>query len=297
MPIVKNEPVYDPEKDYPGKCYMKPRHIIVEGTQEEMGYELAKLAQRDYGVKALAKYTNDAYGEAHRAYMERNFPNMARTVKGVLRAFDLDENDIEHDATQIPYDFTPLPADANAKGASLFNFCSFVNLPKEKSEGGSVITSRNYDLFAMNLWKGFLDLPKEEGEYDCWERSLVMEKRPTDGGYKSILVGGMEMLNPYVDGMNEKGLYFTLLSDPYGKLRRGMNRHHKSADGKERTKRRFSKLVGAGVVVSPFMCVISDHFRLLLCSIYINYFETDNALHNTTTQLSERKDPLPPAPR
>jgi len=56
----------------------------------------------------------------------------------------------------------------------------------------------------------------EEGEYNCWARSLVLEKRPTNGGYRTILVGGMEMLNPYTDGMNEKGLFVPLWSKPNG---------------------------------------------------------------------------------
>lgn len=262
MSIVKDEPVYDPEVDYgAGGCYMKPRHIIVEGTHEEMGYELAKIAQRDYGVKTLAKYTNATYGEAHRAYMERNFPNMARMSKGVLKAFGLDENDVEHDATQIPYDFTDIPKEAQLKsGDAPFNFCSFVALPIEKS-GGGVFTSRNFDIFALNLWKGFLDLPLEEGEYNCWSRSLVLEKRPTEG-YKTILVGGMEMLNPYVDGMNEKGLYFTQLSDPFGAS------------------------VCRGASASLLLSLI-----LLLFSRCIRY------PHHACAQPSERKALHPPEPR
>lgn len=289
MPILKDEPIFDPEKDYPGgDCYMKPRHIIIEGTQEEMGYELAKLAQRDYGVKVLPKYTNGTYGEAHRTYLERNFPNLVRMSKGVLKAFGLDEDDAEHDATQIPYDFTPLPVGSNAKGIALFNFCSFVNLPREKSVDGSVFTSRNYDLFAMNLWKGFLDLPKEEGEYDCWSRSLVMEKRPTDGGYRTLLVGGMEMLNPYVDGMNEKGLYFTLLSDPYGKLRGNLLINRKS----------FSSLVArsgterSSPLFSFLMCVYCILYSCLMIPLFFKLITTRcTTQHNT--QHSRRKGGFP----
>jgi len=212
MPILKDGPVFDPTKDYPGgDCYSNPRRIIIEGTQEEMGYELAKVAQRDYGVKSLAKYTNVIYGEAHKEYVEMHFPNLARTRKGVLKAFGLEEDDSEHDATQVPYDITAMPTGDDAAN---INFCSFVNLPIEKS-GGSVITSRNLDFFAINIYKGFSGKPNEEGEYNCYARSLVMEKRPTDGGYKSLLVGGTEALYPYLDGMNEKGLYFTVLSDPW----------------------------------------------------------------------------------
>jgi len=217
MPIVKNEPVYDPEKDYPGGCYLKPRHVIVEGTHEEMAYELAKMARRDYGVKSLSKYTNSTYGEAHNAYMERNFPNMAKMSRGVRRAFGLDEKDAEHDATQIPYDWSPVTPEMERErdAAMKIEFCSFVHPPIEKSEDGSVITSRNFDMFTINLYKELMGAPLNGDDYGYAERSLIMEKRPTDGGYKTICVGGMEALCPYADGMNEKGLMFTTLSDPY----------------------------------------------------------------------------------
>lgn len=215
--LVKNEAVYDPEKDYAGGCYMKPRHIVVRGTHDEMGYELAKIARGEYGVAALPKYTNATYGTAHRAYMERNFPYMAQYTKGVLRAFGLDEDDVEHDATQVTYDFSSLPAGYEGKKDDVmdFNFCTFALLPVEKTEGNRVLAARNFDLFTMNLWKGLLGVPLDENDHGFMERSVVIEKHPTDGGYKTILVGGMEMLCPWVDGMNEKGLYFTLLSDPY----------------------------------------------------------------------------------
>lgn len=217
MPIVKNEPVYDPEKDYPGGCYIKPRHVIVEGTHEEMAYELSKMAQRDYGVKSLWKYTNSTYGEAHKVYMERNFPLMAKMSKGVRKAFGLDENDAEYDATQVPYDWSPITPEMQRKQeeAMKIEFCSFFHPPVEKSDDGSVITSRNLDMFTINLYKGLMGVPLNEDDYGYMSRALVMEKRPTDDGYKTICVGGMEALYPYTDGMNEKGLYFTVLSDPF----------------------------------------------------------------------------------
>jgi len=56
----------------------------------------------------------------------------------------------ERDATQIPYDFRPLPDGIDADGSGAFNICSFVNLPDEKSDSG-VFTFRNYDMFAINL--------------------------------------------------------------------------------------------------------------------------------------------------
>lgn len=69
---------------------------------------------------------------------------------------------------------------------------------------------------ALVLWTELQGkLPKPDA-FKAWERSVVIENRPTDGGYKTILIGGMELLTPYIDGINEKGLYFSLFHDPSG---------------------------------------------------------------------------------
>ena len=41
MAIIKNEPVFE----FKDEDYCKPRHIIVEGSYEEIGYDLGKLAR------------------------------------------------------------------------------------------------------------------------------------------------------------------------------------------------------------------------------------------------------------
>ena len=43
MAIIKNEAVFA----FKDEDYCKPRHIIVEGTYEEIGYDLGKLARND----------------------------------------------------------------------------------------------------------------------------------------------------------------------------------------------------------------------------------------------------------
>ena len=48
MSIIKNEPIYPFKKD----DYTKPRHIVVEGTSEEIGFDLATLAKNDFGSKS-----------------------------------------------------------------------------------------------------------------------------------------------------------------------------------------------------------------------------------------------------
>lgn len=84
MTIIKNEPVYPFEKGN----YCKPHHIVVKGSWEEIGFDLATLAKSDYGVE-LVPYCADVYGKARREYMAANAPHLAEMQKGVFRAYGL----------------------------------------------------------------------------------------------------------------------------------------------------------------------------------------------------------------
>ncbi len=206
MSILKNEPIY-PFKD---GDYTNPRHIIVEGTCEEIGFDLATLAKNDYGCK-LGAYDDPVYARARRQYMETNWPQMAERSKGVLRAYGLPADDVVHDATALPIDFYD-----EVRGRTLGgNTCSAAVLPIEKSASGAVFTSRNFDLGAMVLWSELYGKTPPPGAHNAWSRGVVIEARP-DQGYKTILVGGQELLYPYIDGLNEKGLYASLFHDPSG---------------------------------------------------------------------------------
>ena len=59
MSILKNEPIY-PFKE---GDYTKPCHIIVEGTNEEIGFALGTLARNEYGTK-LGVYDDMIYAKA-----------------------------------------------------------------------------------------------------------------------------------------------------------------------------------------------------------------------------------------
>jgi hypothetical protein len=214
MVILKNEPVYAAGKE----DYSKPRHIIVQGTNEEIGFDLGTLAKREYGVVVLGKYKDPIYGVARREYLARNWPSMLERSKGVLRAFGLPADDVIHDATQLPFDFY----DYTEGGSIKFNTCSAAVLPIEKSSNGgsSTFVSRKFDLMAMHLWSDLQGKTAPEGAHMCWSRAVVLEIRPADTNhnneccYKSILVGGQELLTPYIDGINDQGLYMSLFHDP-----------------------------------------------------------------------------------
>lgn len=128
MTIVKNEPIYTPGPD----DYSKPRHIIVEGTNEEIGHDLATLAQQQYGAMELEKYVDPVYGKARQEYLKRNCPTMLAKAKGVLKAYGLNDQDVEYDPTQLTFDFY----DVTRGGKLDFNTCSAAVLPIEKSKDG-----------------------------------------------------------------------------------------------------------------------------------------------------------------
>ena len=94
MAILKNEPLFS----FKEGDYAKPQHIIVSGSDEEIGYELASLAKEKYDC-TLEKYDEPIYGEARREFFKRNWPAMNERVKGISRAYGLSEDDNEYDTT------------------------------------------------------------------------------------------------------------------------------------------------------------------------------------------------------
>jgi len=204
MSILKNDPVFE----FKEGDYSKPRHIIVAGSHEEIGFELATIAKNDYGCQ-LGIYDDPIYGQARKAYMEMHWPEMAERAKGVRRVYGLSEDDVVYDPNTLGYDWYD---SAKSGTAADLTTCSAAMLPIEKSDGG-VYVSRNYDMMAMVMWSEVFGKKAPEGSYRFAERYIVLETRP-DKGYKSIQIGGNEALHPYVDGINEKGLYVTVFHDP-----------------------------------------------------------------------------------
>ncbi|NJL54116.1 linear amide C-N hydrolase [bacterium] len=189
---------------------MKPRHIIVEGSYEEIGYELAMLAKEEYG-SSLGAYTDPIYGAARREYFANNWPTMSERSKGVRRAFGLDENDNSYDASGLPYDLYDVHLSAPIQKA---NMCSALLLPKEKTKDGkSVFIGRNWEMNNTPLWSALYGKKGPDGAFGCGERCVVMEVRP-DTGYKYIQIGAHELLTPFLDCMNEKGLWCAVLMEP-----------------------------------------------------------------------------------
>lgn len=204
MSVLKNTPIYE----FKDGDYSKPRHIIVAGSYEEIGFDLATIAKKDYDCE-LGIYDDPIYGKARKTYMETNWPEMAERAKGVRRAYGLSEDDVVYDSNTLSCDLY----DAVKRGSNAdLTTCSAAMLPVEKSDGG-VFVSRNYDMMAMVVWSELFNKKAPEGAYKYAQRYIVLETRP-DNGYKSIQIGGNEVLHPWVDCINEKGLYVTVFHDP-----------------------------------------------------------------------------------
>lgn len=205
MSIIKNEPIFE----FKDGDYCKPHHIIVDGSYEEIGFDLATIAKNDYGCK-LGIYDYPIFAQGRKAYMDLHWPEMAARSKGVRKAYGLSENDVVYDATSLPYDWLDPQRDNTQADLTT---CSATILPTEKTENGGVFVSRNWDMMALVMWTEILGKTPPGGAYRIGERYMVTEIRP-DNGYKSIYLGGMEALHPFLDGINEKGLYVTMFHDP-----------------------------------------------------------------------------------
>ena len=81
MAILKNEPLFA----FKEGDYAKPHHVIVAGSDEEIGYDLGCLAKEKYDC-TLGVLDDPIYGEARREFFRRNWPEMNERSRGIRRA-------------------------------------------------------------------------------------------------------------------------------------------------------------------------------------------------------------------
>jgi hypothetical protein len=178
--------------------YIALRRLCLSGSHADIGRDLATIARSDYGV-ALARYSDLIYGKARLDYFKKNWPAAYDRSLGVAAAYDVDPFSGEFDTSALPFDFG---------GAG----CSVVFIPSALSATGKPLVGRNYDWYIVtpNELHGHPALPNEP---PCSSRTQVTELRP-QGDPATLHISSVDLLNPWVDGMNEKGLLVTVLSDP-----------------------------------------------------------------------------------
>jgi len=173
---------------------MEVRHLVLRGTNEEIGRALAEIARQRFGVRPDAA-RDPVRARALRRYVESAYPILAERMRGVAAAFGHRPDDDAWDHSQLG--FTELRAG-----------CSIVHLPPGSTANGRSVVSRDYDFSTGSLSFG----PLAPGMLHPTARPYLLELHP-DRGYASIAMVAYDLLSGALDGMNSEGLTVTLAMD------------------------------------------------------------------------------------
>lgn len=191
--IVKNEVVLKKGPD----TYMEVRHIVLKGSNEEIGKALADIAQKEYKTR-LIKYADPVYAKARRNYMKLNYPVMLERMKGVARSYGISLENTDQDTSSLFYWMTAPQCSA-----------LFVPAPVSTTDHNFYVSNRDYYLASMSE---IMDGKRKPGEGDFSCNVFVIELYP-DQGYPSIGIGILDLLSINIDTINSKGLSVAVLAD------------------------------------------------------------------------------------
>ncbi len=180
--------------------YMEVRHIVISGTNREIGKALGDIAREWLGVK-LTRYAATVYAKANRRYMERNYPILAKRMKGVAKSYGISDNDDTYVTSYLMYDMGPFS-------------CSALYLPPSVTADGHPLFVQSVDFYTTTLRK-MLGMEPVDSDRNMFSRNFVMELYP-DKGYSSLVLGTWDFLNGAQSGMNSEGLVVAMLADNNG---------------------------------------------------------------------------------
>jgi len=192
--IVTDEVLLAKEPD----TYLEIRHIVLRGTNEEIGRALGDIARKWLGIKTLIHYAGPIYAESRRQYMKKNYPILLERMKGVAKSYGLSPTDNTYVTSGLYYDIAPFA-------------CSAAFFPASSTTNGHSLVGHNVDFHTATM-REMLGMERVEGDHNLYSRDFVMELYP-DEGYPSIVVGALDLLNGFQGGMNSEGLIVTMLSD------------------------------------------------------------------------------------
>ena len=183
-----------------GPCeYMNVRHIVLEGSNREIGRALGDIARADYGVAGFLPYASGIYAQAQRQYVLRNYPIMWERMLGVEDSYGVSAGELERDVSSLYY----------MLGRSA---CSTVYFPGSCTTNGHGLVARNMDFYTVSFPE-FAGLGQVEGSPRMFSDNYVLELYP-DEGYPSLVLGSLDLFNGVMDGVNSRGLTVSYLADP-----------------------------------------------------------------------------------
>jgi hypothetical protein len=175
--------------------FMEVRHLVLAGTNEEIGWALATLAVERFGLEAAAS-SDRLRTRVQRRYIEMNYPILHDRMRGVAAALGKPLDDDGWNFSGLDYLLGPPPG------------CSVVYYPPGLTADGSAVLSRNYDYGIGNPFDEWTGL----GELPASSRPYLVEMHP-DRGYASLAIYVFDLLSGVMDGINSAGLSVTMLAD------------------------------------------------------------------------------------
>src|SRR5262245_41638959 len=121
---------------------LEVRHLVLRGTNEQIGKALAEIAKARYGAR-LEPAPDPEQARAMRKFLERNYPILLDRMRGVAAAFGKSIDDDGWDFSALI--FTELKA-----------ACSIAYLPPSSTANGKSVVSRDYDFTTGSLAFRFL---------------------------------------------------------------------------------------------------------------------------------------------
>lgn len=173
---------------------MEVRHLVLTGTNEEIGRALAEIARERFQTK-MERSNDVVRTRATRHYIEKNYPILYERMRGLAAAYgqSIDDDSVDHSGLNV---------------TEIHAACSIVHLPPQATADGKSVISRDYDYSTGSLNFGFLP----PGMLHPTSRPYLLELHP-DHGYASIAMVAYELLSGVLDGMNSEGLTVSLALD------------------------------------------------------------------------------------
>lgn len=177
---------------------MEVGHLVLRGTNREIGAQLAVMALDRHGV-APATGGDPLVTRARRRWYRREWAAHFERMRGVADVHGLSVDDDSVELGLLPYL-------GGAPG------CSVAWLPGPAAASGHPTLSRNYD-FPTGTLTEILGGEAQPRELPMTARPYVVESHPSDGGPACLFLCAYELLGGCIDGVNSEGLVVALLAD------------------------------------------------------------------------------------
>jgi len=188
--VIRDQVVAGSPRDF-----MEVRHLVLRGSNEQIGKALAGIAQERFASKPLPS-ADALRTRVQRRYIEKNYPILHERMQGAAAAFGQRVDDDAWNFGGLWYLF--------GAGAG----CSVAHYPPAATATGTGIVSRNYDFTTGTL----MGKRPPKGELPSTARPYIIEMHPAKG-HASLAICSYDLLSGVLDGINSEGLTVSLLAD------------------------------------------------------------------------------------